>query len=379
MNEAFDAYPKSAFFAGDGKKTIEKCFRAVLQQNIGNESMMLPDFRRLVEAAGIEWPTNTGMGNTFIYLWEQYWDNVQTNLKTHCKTRLRKFFKALVFELNDEATKFNYFNDLFGHVDARPYYDNDDVKNAVNYAYDRKDTTNGDAERKLRLGELLDELRDIGAPFDCNIKQFTKDNWFASMYMWIAIQRYIALYNQTYRDRRDKPQIKNFVVVPMCSFQRRHILIDTNALYHIVCKSNQVPKKLGNIVAKDGTRNWINVDSTEFGKNKIGSWNLFFDVDKILKLVHKKKEFDCQIVSDGVSASIRYLKPKHPPAEFTDDQVHAMYEAGHFTYATGIDPGMKTWCAVVRHNLITGEEVKANFTFYIPPFHYTNMNFVSFD
>lgn len=372
MNEAFEAgRDEGDFFAGDGTDTIEDCFRAVLEQNIGQESLMKPDFRRLVEAAQIRWPSNSAMGNAFTYLWEQYGDNVKTNLTTHCKTRLRKFFKMKVFELNDDATKFNYFNDLFGDENAMPYYDNEDVKNAINYTYCHRDTTNGDEERQLRLGELLDELRFMGAPYDCNIKQYVKDNWFESMYMWTGIQREIASFNRTYHDRRDKPKIKNFVVVPMCSFQRRHICIDTDALYNIVCSGKQVPKKLSKKIAKDGTCNWINVLKTEFTSNIKGSWNLFFDVDKINKLAQNKKDFIFQIVSDGVSASIRYGKPKIPPAELSDDEVREMF--GDFTYATGIDPGMKTWCAVVRRNLNTGEEVKVNFAFYI---HIPSLNYM---
>lgn len=61
----------------------------------------------MVEAAQISWPTSDAFGNAFTYLWEQYGDNVKTNLITHCETRLKRFFRMRVFEMNDYANQFN--------------------------------------------------------------------------------------------------------------------------------------------------------------------------------------------------------------------------------------------------------------------------------
>lgn len=318
---------------------------------------MLPEFRALVEAAQIVWPGSEALANSFKYLWEQYRDNVKTNLTTHCEKRLKKFFKMRVFELNDFANSFNYFNNLFGTNQAMPYYDNVDIINAVNYTYKRRDTTNGDVERQLRLGELLDELRWVGAPDDCNIRDFVQNNWFESLRMWTEIQRDIHLFNIAYKDRRDKPKIRNFAVVPICSFQRRHIRIDTDALYNILCKVKAIPKKTGNRKLKDGTSNFVNIGSNEFRKNPIASWNLFFDVDKMLKLAHNKREFHGQILTDGVAATILYDTPKVQAEEISDEEVIEMYRAKLFTYELGIDPGYRTWNATVRKNIRTGEEV----------------------
>lgn len=360
MNEAVSAEMDGMeFFARDGAETIHDCFKAVLQQNKDNDLLMLPEFRQMVEAAQIAWPTSNGFGNAFTYLWEQYCDNVKTNLTTHCESRLRKFFRMRVFELNDMATNFNYFNDLFGHGDALPYYDEVDVKNAVNYAYHRRDTTGDDAERELRLGELLDELRWMGAPDDCNIESFVKDNWFESIRMWTEIQRDIHNFHLTYSNRRDKPKrIQNFAVVPMCSFQRRHIKIDTAALYNILAKLKLVPKKCGKLIDKKGNPKLINITQNEFGRDPIGSWNLFFDVEKIRKLKHNQQNFHGMICSDGVSATILYERPKEQPTEVSDEEVRRQYRAGVFHYELGIDMGYRTWNATVRRSINTGEEVK---------------------
>ncbi|XP_031618637.1 uncharacterized protein LOC116337846 [Contarinia nasturtii] len=262
------------------------------------------------------------------------------------------------FELNDYAIKYNYFNNLYGMIEFElPYYDEEDIKNAINYTYRRRNTAIGDVEREMRLGELLDELRWLGAPDDCNIRDFVKEDWFKSIRMWSEIQRDIRNFHFAYEDRRDKPQIKNFVVVPMCTFQRRHIRIDTDALYVILSNAKLVPRKCGKRTRKDGTTNFKNITSNEFRTNKILSWNLFFDVEKILKLVHNKKEFDSQICSDGVSVSLMYKKPKVPPVETTDDEIKAMYDSNELKYAVGCDPGMRTWNASVRRDLHTKEEV----------------------
>ncbi|XP_031636640.1 uncharacterized protein LOC116349379 [Contarinia nasturtii] len=357
VNEAVDHFDDEFFVWDDGSSMIKRCFKAVLRDNIGKVFLMLPDFRQLVDAARIDWPTNGGFGNSFKYLYEQYEDNVRTNLKTHCESRLRKFFKLKTFQLNDNAIRYNYFNNLYGSPNELPYYDETDIKNAVNYAYHRKDNTSDDVERQLRLGELLDELRWLGAPEDCNIKEYVSENWFHSIRMWIHIQREIQWYHNEYKCRRDAPQIKNFVVVPMCSFQRRHIRIDTDALYTILASVKLVPLKCGLKKRKDKTTNSINITSNEFRRNKILSWNLFFNVEKVQQLVHFKKYFDFQICSDGVSVSMMYKKPKLPPLEISDAEIMKMYKGNKLKYAIGCDPGMKTWNASVRRDLDTKEEV----------------------
>lgn len=98
---------------------------------------------------------------------------------------------------------------MFGINEAAPYFDNVDIINAVNYAYDRRDTTDGDIEREFRLGELLDELRLMGAPDDCDIKALVENNYFASIRMWMQIQAEMDTFNRMYADRHDKPKFRD--------------------------------------------------------------------------------------------------------------------------------------------------------------------------
>ena len=83
-------------------------------------------------------------------------------------------------------------------------------------------------------------------------------------------------------------------------------------------------------------------------------------MDKINKLVNGKKQFERQILSDGVSATVLYLRQNRAEQPVPREEILRRYAAGEFTYELGIDPGMRTWNATVRRNCFTGEEVSEN-------------------
>jgi hypothetical protein len=193
------------------------------------------------------------------------------------------------------------------------------------------------------------------------------------MRMFTEIQRDIRMFHLSYRGRRDTPKIKNFTVVPICTFQRRHIYIDTEALYQILASIKLVPKKCGKQKSKKGKIKMINITRDEFtcaqkkGKPKdlekkrdivMKSWSLYFDMNKIGKWVNFKKDFNEMICSDGVSVSIMYDKPKVPPPVLSDQELLAEYRAKKFKYELGNDPAERTWNATVRRDLATKEEVQ---------------------
>lgn len=214
-------------------------------------------FLRWVQEAVSErfqWPSSSRFNNAFKYLYEQYTDNVKTNLRTHCKKRLKKFFTFRAYTLN-----------YLQQQNPNPMiFDEDDIKNAVNYTYNNHDSTNNDVGRRAKLDIFLDELRLFGAPADCNIRRFVDENWFQSLRMWINIQRDVEHFHKVFENlRRDwylfrkypqyvtrpahpePPRIDNFAAVPLCSSQRRHIRIDTDVLYGLLCEIAAVPKKIG--------------------------------------------------------------------------------------------------------------------------------------
>lgn len=350
---------------------------------------MPAQFREWVQTCtspGFEWPHNKAMGNAFKYLREQYLDNVTTNIRTHCEKRLKLFFRLRVYE-------WNYYmafqrNDGNNNND-RLHFSGRDVTNAVNYTYKRRDTTR-DADERARLGILLDGLRAFDCPHDCNIVKYVDEHWFQSLWMWLKIQRYVQEFQRTYANVNNSwnlfkrfpqnvqrpaapkpPNSQNFTIIPMCTFQRKHIRIDTDQLYRIVCQTGDVPKKFGRTKAKE----FVNVSNAEFLRNKDGSWDLFFEREKIDRMVHGRKVFDNQIVSDGVAATIVYLKPKIPKVPISNEEVLAMYDGGIFYSILGVDPGERTYNATVRKNIDTGEEVNGSISFLII---FISMHFTDF-
>lgn len=333
---------------------------------------MPPAFRQMVEGicAAFEWPKNKLFGNAFKYMWEQFADNVKTNLNTHCESRLKKFFRMRAYELNDMIRR--------GMLIDQPWFDSSDVSNAVKFAYHRKFHAQTD-ESIQKMAFLLEQLYAVGAPDmpddQFNIRGYTANNWFQSLRMWINIQRDIHHFHLAFADIRqswayhraaprnvtrptipEPPKIANFAAIPMCTFQRRHVRIDTDVLYNILCAVKEVPRKLG-MPTKKGKVKMRNITQNDFRLNEAGSWDLFFDRAKIDRQVKSKKPFPYQILSDGVSATLLYSKPQEPECTITNEEIVNRLEDGQLSYEIGIDPGMRTWNAAVRRNLLTGEEV----------------------
>lgn len=373
MNQAVDD-DNEDFFDQDGDKFISHCFYGVLNKNQNKEKFRdLTDFMRLVTntlGALFQWPSNSRFHNAFEHLYNLYTTNVTNNLNTHCERRLKKFFKMRMFELNNMLLQVN--------PNADNLITKADVNNAVNYTYRLRDSTAGDIGAQQRLRWLLDELREMGAPDDMDIKNFTKHHWFKSLKMWVNIQRDIHHFHQAFEGLRqswyyhrqapdnvtrpllpEPPHIKNFAAIPVCTFQRKHIKICTTVLYEILCGVKEIPKKCG-ATTKKGKVNEINITRNEFNSNKDGSWGLFFDLNKINSFVSNQKTFKHTILSDGVSCSILFEQPKVEADELSDAELATRYNSGEFTYELGIDPGMNTWNATVRRNILTKEEVRGN-------------------
>lgn len=242
-------------------------------------------FRRWVELNdGFVWPTSNRPSNAFKYLRKQYIDNVKTNLRTHAKERLKNFYTFRAYTIN--TIRLQNGNPIL--------YDNDDIKNAVNFSYNGHNNCR-DLNQRIKLEILMDDSRQFGAPDDGNIRDFVWENWFQSLRLWRNMQREIEQFHKVYANvRRDwnllrknpqyvtrpyfpePPHIHNFSAIPICSNQRRHIRIDTEVLYRLLAEIGIVPKKCGKTKAEP----IVNITRNEFRTNKPGSWGLFFDTRK---------------------------------------------------------------------------------------------------
>lgn len=203
---------------------------------------MPAEFRDWVEEfIGMDaWPNNEHFGNSFRYLFEQYTKNVQTNLRTHCEKRLKKYFRIVVHELNNAILQANGY--VGNHV-----YSEADVINALKYAHYRKDSTGGNADAQNRVGVILDQLRACGAPMDCDIRSFVNQHRFRSIRMWLNIQHEIGAFQLGFKHHHHS-----------WSLFRKHPLYVTRPQYPEPPKVTKRGKIRPSVVLPHTLRNLVN-------------------------------------------------------------------------------------------------------------------------
>ena len=339
VRDRFEAGDWDFFKNGDGEHIIESCFFAVLENYKENEDMY-PEFRTEFENVPgdlrMQWPNNRYFGNIFKYLYQQYARNVTTNLTTHAQKRLRQYFKWCAVAYPNENI------------------DSVDIDIAISWTMKRFDSTRGNQERINKREFLLQQVRLIRGPIDDDVAEFTKNEWFSSLFMWLYMQHRIADYNDWLQQQNPDtikifPKIKNLCVVPIGDHQRTNIKIDGDVLYRMMCETKLIPK------GEDGTQ----VKMSYISQHKEFYFDQIFNMDAINRMLKANKQFHYHIVSDGLSASILYKVPKRVIQELQNDNlIKQQYFDGYFQYMLGIDPGMKTWLAVVRRHIDSGKEVK---------------------
>lgn len=343
-----------AFFAeGDGEHIIENCFFSVLR-DYKNDEGMEAWFREFIENElepenKFQWPHNGYFGNYMKYLYQQYARNVVTNLTTHAGKRLHQFFKMIAFHQN----LLHFLRLIDGEEDnAFVEFDEFDVKNAVNWAMRQYDSTRDDPDRLEKRTHLLNHVQHGRE----NIAQFTRDEWFASLPMWLDMQKRIDVYHQWYemfsnflKPLINVPKIKNLSVIPICSHLRKAVKIDSDVLYRMLCETKLITKDENGIQHKSGF----------ICQHKEQYFNEIFNIEHINRVLKANKQFRYHVVSDGVSVSILYNVPKNILVQLENDElVRKKYYDGFYVYELGIDPGMKTWNATVRRHIDSGKEVR---------------------
>lgn len=72
-------------------------------------------------------------------------------------------------------------------------------------------------------------------------------------------------------------------------------------------------------------------------------------------------QFRYHVLSDGVSAVLHFDKPEPPLSEsIAADIIKQKIDSDKLDYEIGIDPGMRTYMAVVRRDVRTGAEVSSS-------------------
>ena len=366
---AFDDGIRTKHFDTSGEQEIRSCFFSVSYNR--QKAMTIPNefqpFTQNMVRDGyreIEWPKRDYFGNINNVLIETYSKNVQTNLNTHLVKRLREFLRMRVYEISEAV--------------GRKVYDDNDISNTIDLALGKEDRVT-DQNRRTNRENLMQIIREYSW-YDIandNVAEFTKEYWYQSIPMWLAMQREIAQFNTDagYREERrgnrrewrlqqremrknkrknivndsnKPPFIKNLAVIPICSPQRTYITFGNVELYNMMCESGCCPKN----------ENGKQIIPKDVIASKQHYWEQIFNLPKIKRLGKRKKQFHYAIETDGVSVSILYEKKKTgSEAMLSTEEIIRRYHNGEFVYECGIDPGMKTWNATVRRTIATGKEV----------------------
>jgi hypothetical protein len=336
----------TSFHEDDGSDIIKRCFYAVLHKNKEKENMG-PEFRAFFEGLDAEhrtaWPNNDNFGNSFKYLIRMYVTNVENNLNTHAKARCRQYLRV-------RAMEFNFENE---NVPDAELFDETDIKNTINWMFSEYDSVRGEPVRHDKRRLLMNYIREAtGLTYDTNLKRFTTVHWYQSIRMWLWMQDYVAQFKRWANDEHIQiPKINILSVIPLCSYQRKHIEVDTHVLYRMTSNLKLLPK------AKSNPMRWgSTVDEDEFFERRDEMWQHFINFEKIESILKKKRKFLSRIITDGVSATIIFSIPKREFVQL-DENIRRIYLNGFFIYELGIDPGMKTWNATVRRTIATKKEV----------------------
>lgn len=408
------------FFNQDGFAAINECFYGVLVQNVDNDKMV-PEFRAFVENLHeqyrFEWPNNVNFGNATGELIKTYATNVTTNLKTHAEKRLVQYLKLKVFQHNTHRNCM-----LFKYLPS----DIDNTVKFLIDKKDIEINSNDDEVKRLRRDCLVEFVRRISwwdidqhKLFEFEDEKVFAQNWFKSIPMWIAMQREIdefnlsraAAYEEEQRQQQaqqppksphqphgskkkwqkklkkkkrgwdnpkkkpwkprqkqmldninDPPEIRNLVVIPICSFKRTHYPMDNFTLYKLLSQYRLLPR--------NGKRNGM-IKFGQFMASKNEMWNHYFKVWKMRLFVRRKKAFDFHILSDGIAVSIQFKSRKSEPIPIDLNIVRTNYVNRVFTKALGIDPGYNKWNTTVQRDLNTGKEVRYFFIAYIKTLSYS--------
>lgn len=347
-------------------------------------------FEGLDEAHRFDWPNNKGFSNGFKHLYNQYSDNVVTNLMIHGPKHITEYLKMEVFKLNIN----NVFEEKF-----LP----NDIDCVVQLITKEKDirVPHNDPEKLGRCQVLYEMVHQLNAFPEIDLHELTTDehNWFKSIPMYLAMQRAIDGFNRERaeqqrpkrmrKSRKPKarkarkarkkrnwlpkrkqmlddleylPHIRNLVVIPMCDFRRAHFRIDCTTMHQVLSSLRLLPKME---YEEKGIPVEQTIKQNDFIAQRDTQWNTYFYMRKIRRSVRGKKSFDFSINTDGISVSLQYSckkKPKNKAVE--DERLRGMITDGTIQLLGGTDTGMKSWNTTVTHDIKTGKEVSFIYIYF---------------
>lgn len=298
------------------------------------------DFLRMMNQFNVPLGNNDYLDNTFKHMYQQYHVNLRTNIRYHAKKRVRKFLKHVKATQNPVPPN------------CRPAQRKQHLKQneiAVNKTIGF--LFHGSVEYDA---DLLREFENVTRPNTdnpCGLFDDLHTDWFKMLPIFFRIQRYaFAKINESEKQKKNKKkkkkqkkcQEKGFEVVPQTSFQRRHILIDTNALHALHARLGIVPMrtKTKKMTREDFTKKPQKVWPNVINYNEIKTLNGTNKCDK---------RFDHSILTDGVAMS---LSCKKTIRVLSDEQRRKMIQKklkdNLYKFIFGLDPGYRLTLGGVR-------------------------------
>lgn len=277
--------------------------------------MYAPEFREMMEEFGVEPTDNRYMDNTFKHMYQQYSTNFKNNIVEHAEKRIGAFLKRIKYRLNPVPQDYN----------------------PTEKKQHRKQNNTAVYKTKRFLFEgtvefdnaVLNEFERILKPNIknlCGIFDEMKKDWFKFLPMFFRLQRHI------FSEQMNGVSVRNFVIVPQTTFQRRHIQIDTTSLYCILGELNRIEMK-----TKTKRMPMSNYTGTPGKSSKL--WAKIIDENNINT---QHKHFTHSIFTDGVAISFCCEKTI---VVQSDEEYLAKckkkLDDGEFDDIAGYDPGMR--------------------------------------
>lgn len=350
-----------AYFDYDPNRIISDCFYNVLE----NGGSLPARFNNLLVENGVERPMNRFFGNSMKYLINEHITNCENNIRLHYRSRLKKFFKII-----------------------RPRAVPKNVHDTITYMVSEKSKVQPD----MALIDAIPYLRELNLPnFDRGFfnQILYGEKWFRSILIFTEIQKIVDEHNSKQTntkcsDKKSKKKSKKttekgFIVLPISSWQRRHIRIDTDAYLRLLQELNLDPKVRTKLKGKRAQEKpFVQMNFETFNKNRTVYWlddsgkqktkavkKGFFSNKVITNMERGGKMFSFQIHTDGISATVlfEYQKTKNcekDPEKYTSE-LRQMISEKKFDRKIGIDPGYKIWIGAVTQYR-DGREVNLKYT-----------------
>lgn len=290
------------------------------------------------------------MDNSFKHQYQQFTNNTKTNILMHAKSRVRNFLRSLLYSKQPPMPR----NATRAQRKERQEHNKKRVNETIGFLF------HGNIEHDAELLRDFEEVTRPNTDNPCGLFSELRRDWFKLLPVFFRIQRYL-FQTETRKGRNRKGSRKTkykknrqhepgFVIIPQTSFQRRHILIDSNGLHAFLASLKMVPMRTK---TKKMTRE-------DFTKKPSKVWPFIVDAEQLTALFKSSKcnkKFNHSILTDGVAMTLtceksaRIISEKNQRKMFEDKLTNEKYK-----FVVGLDPGYRLTLGGVRREMANAAE-----------------------